>query len=385
MADLSFDSFKNIALKHEYVVLTNHSNEMASFGAFENYFAFSNEYSTAHHLPIGDELKFGFFTFESFHKNFRIASQDMPKVKFPGTFFINTKYFLSYNQFLNKKLEDFQSQKIEMKPEISKEEYVAIIEKIKSHIQQGDIYETNFCFQFQGVCDIDPYELYNQLNLSSPSPFSCFVKHKNCYLICASPERFLKNQSGMLISQPIKGTSKRGLNPTDDKNLAEILFKSEKERSENIMIVDLVRNDLSRVCIPGTVKVAELCGIYSYRHVHQMISTVTGQKDENYSWIDVIEALYPMGSMTGAPKHKAIELISRYEKTQRGMFSGAVGYVKPNGDFDFNVVIRSILYDDESKKISVNVGSAITINSDPELEYDECFLKAKAMLNVLGA
>jgi para-aminobenzoate synthetase component I len=269
---------------------------------------------------------------------------------------------------------------------IERESYINIIEKIRQHILRGDCYELNFCQEFFAEnATIDPLYIYNRLIELSPNPFSVFYKMNNRYCLCASPERYLKKEGNKIISQPIKGTSKRNLdNAAEDENAKNYLIKSEKEKSENVMVVDLVRNDLSKICIAGSVIVDELFAVYSFPQVHQMISTVSGQLEAGLNWIDCIMATFPMGSMTGAPKIKVMELIEEYEQTKRGLFSGAIGYVKPGGEaFDFNVVIRSILYHSAEKYLSFQTGGAITYNSKPVMEYDESLLKASAMRNVL--
>ena len=268
---------------------------------------------------------------------------------------------------------------------IEKENYIDIIEKLRQHILRGDCYEINFCQEFFATdADIDPLYIYNRLIELSPNPFSVFYKLKSRYCLCASPERYLKKEGHKIISQPIKGTSKRNAaNAAEDEKAKNYLIESEKEKSENVMVVDLVRNDLSRICKAGSVKVDELFAVYSFPQVHQMISTVSGELEAGKDWIDCIEATFPMGSMTGAPKKKVMELIEQYEQTKRGLFSGAIGYVKPGGDFDFNVVIRSILYNEANKYLSFQAGGGITYNSDPELEYEESLLKVKAMMKVL--
>ena len=242
----------------------------------------------------------------------------------------------------------------------------------------------NFCHEFYAEnAIVDPFEVYLKLNRVSPMPFSCFYRNKDKYLMCASPERFLKKEGSKIISQPIKGTIKRGVTPKEDEALKNQLLNDPKERSENVMIVDLVRNDLSRTAKKGSVKVDELFGIYSFPQVQQMISTVSAEVKEEHHFVDVIKYAFPMGSMTGAPKIKAMELIEKYETTKRGLYSGTAGYITPAGDFDFNVVIRSILYNASEKYLSFTVGNAITHNSISESEYEECLLKAKAMFEVL--
>ena len=280
--------------------------------------------------------------------------------------------------------EEFSDVKLLSK--VSYSEYVGIVEKLQRHIRLGDVYEVNYCIEFFARrLDISPVQLYRKLNEVSPSPFSAFVKYHDKSLICASPERYLKKEGSRLISQPIKGTSPRDADPEVDRANIEYLKNSEKERAENVMITDLVRNDLSKVAKQGRVKVEELCGVYSFRQVHQMISTISAEMDERYSWVDAIKATFPMGSMTGAPKVNAMKLIERYEVTKRGLYSGSVGYVTPEGDFDFNVVIRSILYNRKKGYLSFMVGSAITALANPESEYEECLVKASAIMKVLNA
>lgn len=274
---------------------------------------------------------------------------------------------------------------VTIQPRISKEDYISTIEKIKHHIQIGDCYEINFCQEFfVENADINPLNIYNKLNTISPTPFSSYYKLNDKYLLCASPERYIKKIENQIISQPIKGTAKRNLESvTDDIEIKNSLLKSQKERSENVMIVDLVRNDLSKIATRNSVKVDELFGIYSFPQVHQMISTISATLKDNIDFGDVLKATFPMGSMTGAPKYKVMQLIEQYEQTKRGIYSGCVGYITPEGDFDFNVVIRSIMYNAETKYLSYQVGGAITHYSNTEDEYEECLLKAKAMEKAL--
>jgi len=274
---------------------------------------------------------------------------------------------------------------VSIKPRITKEEYIHTIEHLLKHIRRGDCYELNFCQEFYATqVMIDPVSVYKQLTAISPNPFSCFYKLYDKHLLCASPERYLQKKGSQLISQPIKGTFKRNPdNAEADEQLKLQLQQSEKDRSENVMVVDLVRNDLSRVCKEGTVKVNELFGVYSFPQVHQMISTITGELKDGIGLAEILKATFPMGSMTGAPKRKVMELIEQYEKTKRGIYSGAVGYISPEKDFDFNVVIRSILYNANTKYLNYLVGGGITFYSDPEKEYEECLLKAEAIKKVL--
>ncbi len=273
---------------------------------------------------------------------------------------------------------------VQLKPRFSKKEYLDAVTDLKTHIQQGDIYEVTFCQEFSNTnVHINPFETYVKLNEASRSPMSCFYKSGSNYLISSSPERFLAKRGNKLFSQPIKGTAARSLSREEDEILKEMLVQSEKERAENIMIVDLVRNDLSHIAMQGSVQVDELLGAYSFKKVHQLISTVSCEVKNDTPFSEILRATFPMGSMTGAPKIKAMQLIEEFEKTKRGLFSGAVGYIAPNGDFDFNVVIRSIIYNALNKNVSVQSGGAITIQSDPEQEYEESLLKAQAMMDAL--
>ncbi len=269
---------------------------------------------------------------------------------------------------------------------VTREEYIRKVGHIKNHIQKGDIYEMNYCIEFYAEnTHTNPVECFLTLNKNNPSPYACFYRYNEQYLLSSSPERFLAKRGDILISQPIKGTIRRGRNPQEDEELKKQLFHDPKERSENVMIVDLVRNDLSQTAQKGSVMVNELFGIYTYPHVHQMISTVVSKLQSDIHFTDAIKKAFPMGSMTGAPKVRAMQIIEEYESTRRGLYSGAVGYISPNHNFDFNVIIRSILYNQTNKFINFMAGSAITIRSEPEKEYQECLLKASSMAKALNA
>ncbi len=293
---------------------------------------------------------------------------------------------LIYKEILSEDYEILYEKKdIEIKSRIEKEEYVSIINKLKEHIQRGDCYEINFCMEFYAQrASIDPVHVYQKLSQHSPNPFSAFYKLDDKMLICASPERYLKKEGSKILSQPIKGTSVRHINNEEaDRKNKTLLQQSAKEKAENVMIVDLVRNDLSKICEEGTVQVDELFGVYSFPQVHQMISTISGQLKKNISFSEIIRATFPMGSMTGAPKKRVMELIEKYEKTKRGIFSGAVGYINPEGDFDFNVVIRSIMYNQSEEYLSYQAGSGITFQCNAEDEWEECLSKVSAIKKLL--
>ncbi|MFK8007734.1 MAG: anthranilate synthase component I family protein [Saprospiraceae bacterium] len=292
---------------------------------------------------------------------------------------INQTSFIHNSKVLNKKI-----QRKDVQHRISKEEYLKKIGQIKSHISKGDIYEMNFCQEFfVEEVEVNPYVLFEKFNAIGKAPFAAFYKFRDKHLLCESPERFVTKQGQKIISQPIKGTIKRGATVEEDEQLKKQLYHSPKDRSENVMIVDLVRNDFGKSCKAGSVKVEELFGIYSFEQVHQMISTVVGELEEQVHFVDAIKNAYPMGSMTGAPKIRAMELIEQFEKTKRGLYSGTVGYITPEGNFDFNVVIRSMIYNSGKKYLSYQTGGAIIFDSNPEGEYEECLLKAKGFYEVI--
>ena len=349
---------------------------------------------------------FGYLSYDLKNDSEDLQSDNFDGLAFPDLFFFQPKklFFLKGNQltiqYLNfcddevkmdfneitelDHIEFEKSQSTEVKARFSKNEYIQKATAFLEHIHRGDIYEANFCMEFYAEnTSINPLEKFDKLNAISQTPFAVFFKNNKQYLLSATPERYLRKEGATLISQPIKGTAKRFPNNREDEMAKLNLASDPKERAENIMITDLVRNDLSRTAQKGTVKVQELCGVYSFKQVHQMISTITSKLNYKYTLIDVLKLTFPMGSMTGAPKISAMKIIEELEATKRGLYSGAIGYFSPDGDFDFNVVIRSILYNQEKKYVSFSVGSAITAMSNPESEYEECLLKAKAMHEVL--
>ena len=266
-----------------------------------------------------------------------------------------------------------------------KKSYLNKIEKIKNHIQIGDIYEMNYCQEFYASdVKIDAESVFLELNKRMQTPFSSFLKLKNQYILSASPERFLRKKGTYILSQPIKGTRKRGKTKLEDSSLMNELKTSQKDISENVMITDLVRNDLSITAKKESIKVEEFCKVYTFRKVHQMITSISSEIDAGINFTDVLKAAFPMGSMTGAPKLRAMELIEHFEDFKRGVFSGAVGYITPQADFDFNVVIRTILYNLATDYLSIGVGGAITIKSDAMQEYEECLIKAKPLFDVFN-
>jgi len=349
---------------------------------------------------------FGYLSYDLKNDSERLQSNNFDGLDFPDLFFFQPKkiFLLKGNQLETRYLhlcddelqEDYQDittivpqqsttyESVEVQARIDQKKYIEQVQKMQEYIHKGDIYEANFCMEFYAEnATIQPLDKFQKLNAISQPPFAVFLKNNQHYLLSATPERYLRKEGEDLISQPIKGTAKRYEDPAADEKAKDDLASNPKERAENIMITDLVRNDLSRTAQKGSVQVEELCGIYSFMQVHQMISTITSKMDEKYSVIDVLRLTFPMGSMTGAPKISAMKIIEELEATKRGLYSGAVGYFTPEGDFDFNVVIRSILYNQKKQYLSFSVGSAITALSVPEQEYEECLLKAKAMKTVL--
>jgi len=369
------------------------------FTAQNNILEQLNEFCTNNH-----DWLFGHLSYDLKNEIAHLQSAHPDPIGFPDVFFFQPEIVVQlkdarciissltknpetvFNEIINTSvIADGASYTVSIQPRITKQEYLQTIERLLKHILRGDCYEINLCQEFYAEnALINPVTVYTRLTAVSPTPFAAFYKLDNTYLLCASPERYIQRKGNQLISQPIKGTCKRELSDAAaDAVLKAQLQQSEKDRSENVMIVDLVRNDLSRVCKEGTVKVAELFGIYSFPQVHQLISTISGELDEGTGFADIIKATFPMGSMTGAPKLKVMQLIEQYEKTKRGIYSGAVGYINPDNDFDFNVVIRSILYNAADRYLCYLVGGGITFQSDPEKEYAECLLKAAAIQTAL--
>lgn len=351
---------------------------------------------------------FGYLTYDLKNDIEKLTSQNFDGLHFPDLYFFQPKklFFLKNNileiKYLTQVKDDIESDlsliktidlnksikevehNVKIKKQISKKQYLKQLNTILKHINRGNIYEVNFCQEFYSEnATINSLEVYNHLNSISNAPFASFLKLEDKFIISASPERFVKKQGNKIISQPIKGTAKRLTDKISDQQLAIDLANDQKERSENIMIVDLVRNDLSKTAIKGSVKVEELCKVYTFDQVHQMISTISSTTEHITDPVDIIKSLFPMGSMTGAPKLSAMQIIEKFETTKRSVYSGAIGYFTPEADFDFNVVIRSIFYNKTNKYLSYSVGGAITAKSDPEKEYEECLVKAIAMKKAL--
>nr|WP_299203279.1 anthranilate synthase component I family protein [uncultured Brumimicrobium sp.] len=397
-------------MKNIFTFLTNNKNE--SLLAFDPIEVFECEEEnclekTASFIEkFEDDYRFGFLSYDLKNDIENLKSEHSDRIQFPTVGFFVPRYVVKWDEngnpvFLkgsaDQKAIDFiayflsqqevkAENKVELTAGLSRESYISTIDELQGEIQMGNIYEVTFCQEFYAEnCKISPLPTYFALNNITKATFSCFVEWEGRYLLSASPERFLKREGHRLITQPIKGTAKRGTTPVKDERLKTELLASEKERAENVMIVDLVRNDLSRIAERNSVQVDELFGVYTFETVHQLISTVSATINEEVSVLEILKALFPMGSMTGAPKISAMNLIEKHETFKRGLYSGSVGYFKPNGDFDFNVIIRSILYNEKLKNISCPVGGAITLKSSPEMEYEECMIKVKALKEVLNS
>lgn len=388
----SYHSYDGILAVEEFTAIQ--TDYFQAFDKLKEYQSTTNDYI------------FGYLSYDVKNDSEKLRSENIDELDFPDVYFFQPQKIIFINQsniefhylrmvedeiepdfeLINNQMISQGSQECDLNiiPRIKKEEYYSKVSSVLEHIYRGDIYEANFCQEFYSVNEsLNPVLAYHDLNAISKPPFATFFKLEDKYLLSASPERYIKKEGEKIISQPIKGTAKRSNDKKEDQEIAQKLKNDPKERSENIMIVDLVRNDLSRTAKKGTVRVEELCEIYSFKQVHQMISTIVSEIQEDIHPVDVIRDTFPMGSMTGAPKISAMKIIEELEETKRGLYSGTVGYFTPEGDFDFNVVIRSILYNETKKYVSFSVGSAITSKSTPENEYEECLLKAKAMKWVL--
>jgi para-aminobenzoate synthetase component 1 len=342
-----------------------------------------------------EKLKAVIFSYELKNIFERLNSHNEPMFGFPlAGFFIPEYYELQHRKGatvaegplnFRKTIEPKQPIVIrKMNAETSREAYHEQFNRIRFHLKRGDIYEVNLCIRFSGIIkNLDPVILYEHLNNDAPSPFSALVKWGDSWIVCSSPERYLQKSGTKIISQPIKGTTRRtGIEETDIKNI-QLLQNSAKEKAENLMIVDLVRNDLSHFALKDSVKVAETCGIYPYNRVFQMISTVEARLEKQIGLADLLETSFPMGSMTGVPKIRAMQIADTTETFCRELYSGSLGY-SINNDFDLNVVIRSFLYRKNTGHLAFSAGSAITLQSEPDKEYDECLLKAESLQKCLN-
>ena len=409
------DKLFNWSEKFEDVVwLDSNTYENSTYDAIlavDAFTAIKTDYTQAldnlndYHAQTQDWI-FGYLSYDVKNSIEKLESKNDDGLEFPDLYFfqpqklflikgkkveccylnvVSDEFEIDLNDIKNYNIsDDYLAETIDIKPKISREIYLSKLSEVLEHIKRGDIYEMNFCQEFYAENhNFYPELCFKNLNEISRPPFACFFKHENLYALGSSPERFIKKNGNQIISQPIKGTAKRDSNQNLDDDLKNKLQLNPKEISENVMIVDLVRNDLSKIAERDSVKVEELCKIYSFRQVHQMISSVSAIMKSDTDLKTILEATFPMGSMTGAPKVSAMQIIEDLESTKRGLYSGCIGYISPEFDFDFNVVIRSILHNKTKKYTSLMVGSAITHKSIPENEYEECLIKAKALFEVL--
>jgi len=417
----SFSNFKNKLLhwanQHREVVFLDSNDYHQKYSSYDAVLAvdaftsIKTDYENAfqdlyQYQSQTKDWLFGYLSYDLKNDTEALHSNNFDGLEFPDLFFFQPKKLflikenqveIQYLRMCDDEIEaDFEEivsiasiihhpSSINIQQRVSKQDYLSKVSKMLEHIHRGDIYEANFCMEFFAKnTQIEPLEIYQKLNVISEPPFAVYFKNNFQYLLSASPERYLRKEGLKVISQPIKGTARRSFDLEQDEQLKSDLAQNEKERSENIMIVDLVRNDLSHTATKGSVQVEKLCQIYTFKQVHQMISTIVSEVENTTSPIEILRTTFPMGSMTGAPKISAMQIIEELEETKRGLYSGAVGYFTPNGDFDFNVVIRSILYNSKNQYLSFSVGSAVTSQAIPENEYEECLLKAKAMFEVLS-
>lgn len=373
-------------------------DSIATFESSQNTFESLEIFKTKH----PQQWMFGFFGYDLKNEIEELHTPFPNPLKFPDCYFFIPKVLIKFcgtsihieaddpkavfdqiNNFSEEAKEE-NTATPNIRTRMSKEEYFTAFDHMIRHIRRGDIYEVNLCQEFYAEnAVINPLAVYQKLNRVSPTPFSTFFKLSDRYILSASPERFLAKRDNMLISQPIKGTAPRGNTHEEDENIINELKSNPKEIAENVMIVDLVRNDMTRSAQPGTVAAERRLEVHTFKQVHQLISTVTCTKSKEISDIQAIKNIFPPGSMTGAPKVSAMRLCDTYEHSRRGVYSGTVGYFSPEGDFDFNVVIRTILYNQREKYLSFHTGGAITIDAEAEKEYNECLLKASAILKTL--
>jgi para-aminobenzoate synthetase component 1 len=396
---LDSNSHKNQYSSFDFLVAIDTESQLKlenSKGAFEQLKQYYNN---------TNDTIFGYLSYDLKNDLEKLDSKNNDLLQFPELYFFQAKkifiirnnkleinYLKTYTEEIETDLASIKtinsseksSSKVDLINRVNKAIYLNNISKIKKDIQQGKYYEINYCQEFYSDnAIVNPLEVYKKLNSISQAPFATFFKYNKQYVLSSSPERFVKKIGDKIISQPIKGTAKRGQTTKQDLVLKANLAQDPKERAENIMIVDLVRNDMAKIAKKGTVSVPELCQIYTFDQVHQMISTVEATVAKGINTIDILSSLFPMGSMTGAPKLAAMQYIEHYEQSKRSLYASAIGYITAQGDFDFNVVIRSVLYNANSQKISFNVGGAITALSNAETEYEECMTKADAMFKVL--
>lgn len=388
-----------------YFCLLTGNNYQLPYGPFPNKIAvgqsgFSNiSFEETDTLLRNQQAYFGYFGYDLKNQTEKLESKNPKLLPFPEAFFLradHTVEFSSTSLKINSSepdliyksiLEQQATSEIKISAQIhlpEKNDYMQKVNRLKQLIYDGEIYEANLCIPFSiNGFKASPIKTWLGLNKINPTPFAGILKNNNQFILSFSPERFIKKESLKIISQPMKGTAARGRNANEDEEMKNQLCESEKEKSENMMIVDLVRNDLTRSAEKGTIKVEELFGVYTFPKVHQMVSTITAHARKDVTASTIIKNAFPMGSMTGAPKIRAMQLIDEMEGFSRGPFSGCLGYFDEIGNFDFNVLIRSLFIDTSLDKAFFSTGSAITYDSVPEKEFEECMLKASFFIDYI--
>lgn len=397
---LDSNHYPNQSENFDFIVVKGSENTL-SLTSSENAFNHLEEFR-----KTVDDWIFGYFSYDLKNTIENLTSENHNALGFPELLFfqpqkiifvkdhfVTFSYLKEYADEIDYDITLLNQMNLNLEPSFapislynrtSKASYLENCKQIIEKIRLGDIYEANYCIEFfNKSIPISPIHLFIELNQKNQAPFSTFFKHENVHVLSSSPERFLKKEGQTLIAQPIKGTRKRGKTVREDQLLVHDLKTSVKDRAENTMIVDLVRNDLSKIAKRNSVQVVEYCKIYTFEAVHQMISTIQCEVEKGLSPIAIIKANFPMGSMTGAPKVNAMKYIELFEDHKRGIYSGAIGYIAPNDDFDFNVIIRSLLYNSDKRYLSLSVGGAITALSNPEEEYEECLTKAQSIVTIL--
>lgn len=391
-----------------FCVLDNNNYQKYHYHSFEyilavdaiNYIS-GNSFAKLEAFQENKEI-YGYLAYDLKNDLEKLTSANKDKLKMPLLYFFEPRYLLKitgnklsinrnypeafhiFDQIQSFEIIDYKKQNLNLDLNVNKEEYLGNVEKIQQHIIEGNVYELNYCVEyFKENVNLDYLGLFNKINNKTKSPFASFLKFDQYYTLCFSPERFLKKQNTKIISQPIKGTIKKLADNHENELQKQILQNDIKERAENVMIVDLVRNDLTKSSKTGTIKVEELFSVYEFETINQMISTIVSEAKDDIHPIEIIKNAFPMGSMTGAPKIRAMEIIEDLEKQKRGIYSGSIGYFTKNGDFDFNVVIRSLVYESLKKYLSLQVGGAITYDSIPEKEWQETLTKVKAIVEEL--
>ncbi|MCX7694655.1 MAG: aminodeoxychorismate synthase component I [Caloramator sp.] len=341
----------------------------------------------------------GYLSYDFGEEIMGIKSKDNSPIQIPSIYFeyfedfivVDNRNNLTYvvtddNGIINKikdinYVEPKEDIDVNLKSNFEFEEYCRAVERVREYIRCGDVYQVNISQQFYGRGKLNPIYIYSKFRRANYGPYNALIRVEDKYILSTSPEQFLRKRGDLITTRPIKGTVKKVEDKKENERLKRELYQSEKCRSELLMIIDLERNDLSRICIPGTVRVESLFDVEEYSTVNHLVSTIKGNLLENVGFKEIIEAMFPGGSITGAPKLRSMEVINEIEKVNRGIYTGSIGYISNNGNMDFNIAIRTAVMDKES--IIYNVGGGIVWDSNPEDEYEETLHKGRAIYNSL--